>query len=162
MPRHANSHAQGPSRQRFQIMFLPGLPVCGHDCQLANLAIVLCQYVLIVPLLYCYDAWVLSDAARQLHTTVLSGCKSLLVMPMSVPTTCDYSFSFGCQQATAWMEKFTKESWDIVKFEMIGVFIREVCFSKSKVKAASSTRVHLQYKGSTIQRLLRHWLHQHT
>lgn len=57
MPRHASSHAQGPNRHLFQIMFLPGLPVCGHDCHIANLAILLCQYVLSVPMLYCYDAW---------------------------------------------------------------------------------------------------------
>lgn len=81
----------------------------GIDCHLANLAILLCQYVLSVPELYCYDAWALSDAARQWHTTVLSGFKSLLVMPMSVPTTCDYSFLFGCQQAAAWMYKCTME-----------------------------------------------------
>ncbi|KAM7399729.1 hypothetical protein PAMP_018977 [Pampus punctatissimus] len=80
-------------------MFLPGRPVCGHDCHIANLAILLCQYVLSVHMLSCYDAWVLSDAARQWHTTVLSGCESPLGMPVSVPTTCDYSFSFGCQQS---------------------------------------------------------------
>lgn len=135
MPRRANSHAQGPSRQLFQIMFLPGLPVCEHDCHFANLAILLCQYGLSVPMMYCYDAWVLSDAARQWHTTMLSGCKSLLVMPMSVPTTCDYSCSF------TWMEKCTMEWWGTVRFAWLAFLFRR--FYNSKVKAGSNTRIHL-------------------
>lgn len=47
------------------------------------------QHVPDVPFLYCYDAWFLSDVVRKSHTTVLSGCRSLLAM--SLPTTCDYS-----------------------------------------------------------------------
>ena len=135
---------KAPRQQLFQIMFLPGLPVCGHDCHLANRAILLCQHVLNVPMLYCYDAWVLSDAVRQWHTTVLSGCKSLLVMPMSVPTTCDYSFSFGCQQAAAWMEDCTMEWWGIVRFTWLAFLFIRFVLCNSKVRAGSSTRVHLQ------------------
>lgn len=47
--------------------------------------------------LYCCNVCVQPAATRQWHTIVLSGFKSLLVLP--VPTTCDYSFSFPCQQA---------------------------------------------------------------
>lgn len=172
MPRLASSHAQGSSRQHLQIMFLPDLPVCGHDCHLAGPAILLCQYVLSMPMLYCYDAWLASDAARQWHTTVFSGCKSPLGVPKSVPTTCDYSFSFACQQAACMngeMHNGIMGYWQIC---MIEFFIHQVCFCNSKVRAGSNTRVHLQrlpsqletFKGSDFQRgillhkqTLKHW-----
>lgn len=140
MPRHANSHATGSSRQLLHITFLPGLPVCGHDCHL---------YCCVNMLWVCQCCVALMHGYCLMLQGWISGCKSLLVMPVPVATTCDYSFSFAFQK-TAWMNREMPSCMmEYCQICMIDIFIHKVCFCNSKVNSDSGSRA--DWKGLSSQ-----------
>lgn len=102
--------------------------------------------VLSVPVLYCYDAWVLSAAARPWHTTVFSGCWDPFgnANVCSNYSTCDYLFSFACQRAACLNGELHNGIMGYCQIYMIDGFIHKVCFCNSEAGTGSNTRVHLQ------------------